>query len=92
MYQNRRSKTAPNPSLKRWSPCEDGTEPDLRNVDLADVHPAPRREKPEWNAPVNSPTPWVFVVIVVVIILVVFAVLELAEWAFAQQWTLGWRG
>ena len=64
----------------RWNPGDAGTEPSLRNVDLADVHPAPRRRKPEWNAPVNSPSGWIFAVAWVALIAVVFAVLELVEW------------
>lgn len=69
-------------SLRGWTPRDDGTEPSLRGVDLADVHARPRRAKPEWNAPVNSPSPWVFAAAVVVIILVAFAALEGVEWVF----------
>lgn len=66
-----------------WTPSDDGTEPSLRGVDLADVHAAPRRREPEWDAPVNSPTPWVFALSVVVVILLMLAVLgalEVFEW------------
>jgi hypothetical protein len=65
---------------------DDGTEPSLRGVDLADVHAAPRRRKPEWDAPVNSPSLPVFVAVVVAIILIVFGALELFEWIVAGRW------
>ena len=76
-----------NPSARarrRWLPSDDGTEPSLRNVDLADVRrPAPRYERgPRWDHPSRSPSALVFSLAVVATILLAFAALELAEWLF----------
>jgi hypothetical protein len=71
----------------KWKAGDDGTEPSLRGFDLADVHAAPRRKKPEWNAPSRSPSVLVFAAAVVVVILLTFAALELGEWIFARRGT-----
>ena len=66
---------------RNWNRRDDGTEPSLRNVDLADMHQR-RRRRPRWDHPARNPSVWVFGLAVVATILLAFAALELTEWLF----------